>query len=259
MTHEFKETLLTIKNLGISYGEKVILKDINLEIKNVIRPNVKQGQIVCLLGPSGIGKTQLFRCISGLQTPTTGQVTLMDQNKKVKRGDVGVVFQSYPLLKHRTVWGNLKFTGKSDQEITNLMEKFDLIKVKNSYPIQLSGGQRQRTAIIQQLLCSSHFLLMDEPFSGLDILMKKKTMDVIKGIALEDELNTVIITTHDIGTAVRLADTLWILGHCADGIGATIVKSISLIDRGIAWLDPDMVGKHFSYEPLMDEIKDCFH
>jgi ABC-type nitrate/sulfonate/bicarbonate transport system ATPase subunit len=262
MNYQIKETLLTVKDLVVAYGPKVILNHINIEIHNITRPGVKQGQVVCLLGPSGIGKTQLFKCIAGLQKPTLGSIVLNSTNQTVKPGDVGVVFQSYPLLKHRTVGGNLKFAadkvGKTKEEIEVFLNKFDLAKVRDSYPIQLSGGQRQRTAIIQQLLCSSHFILMDEPFSGLDILMKRKTMEVITNISLEDELNTIIITTHDINTAVALADTIWMLGKSPDGVGATIVKSINLMDRGLAWMRPDSVELHSSYKSVISEIKGCF-
>ena len=259
------ERLLTIDNVGLSYSGKKIIRDINLTIDNIVRPGMAQGQVVSLLGPSGIGKTQLFRCIAGLQAPTVGTVGLNGERTPVHAGQVGVVFQNYPLLEHRTVWGNLKLAAdqvnKKDGEIVKLLETFSLIDKKDLYPGQLSGGQRQRIAIIQQMLCSSHFILMDEPFSGLDVIMKQRTVDLINEVSTVDELNTLIITTHDISTAIAISDTIWVLGREAapDGSwipGSTCIKSYDLIERGLAW-HPD-VEKHAEFYPLVLEIKALF-
>ena len=93
-----QERLLSIENLGISYGSKVILRDVNLHVDNIVRPGMSQGQTVALLGPSGVGKTQLFRAIAGLLNPSTGAVLLNGTKTPVKAGQVGVVQQAYPLL-----------------------------------------------------------------------------------------------------------------------------------------------------------------
>ena len=267
MTTEYKKAgrLLTISNLGLSYSGKKIFRDINLTIDNIVRPGMNQGQVVCLLGPSGIGKTQLFRCIAGLQQPTIGSVCINGGEKNVEAGQVGVVFQNYPLLEHRTVWGNLKLAAdqvkKNPSEIVKLLEMFSLMDKKDLFPGQLSGGQRQRIAIIQQLLCSSHFILMDEPFSGLDVIMKQKTVDLINEVSTVDELNTLIVTTHDISTAIAISDTIWVLGRevAADGTwipGSTCIKSYDLIERGLAWHKD--VEEHPDFYPLVLEIKALF-
>ncbi len=266
-TNEYckQERLLTIDNLGLRFGDKTIFRDINLSIDNIVRPNLAQGQVVCLLGPSGIGKTQLFRCIAGLQSPTVGHVGLNGARKTVAAGEVGVVFQNCPLLEHRTVWGNLRLAAeqvhKKTDDIVKLLEMFSLLDKKDLYPGQLSGGQRQRIAIIQQMLCSSHFILMDEPFSGLDVIMKQKTVDLISEVSTVDELNTLIITTHDISTAIAISDTIWVLGRekADDGswlAGSTCVRSYDLIEHGLAW-NKD-VEKHPNFYPLVLEIKELF-
>jgi ABC-type nitrate/sulfonate/bicarbonate transport system ATPase subunit len=260
MSYEKKERLLTIENVNLQYGEKVILRDVNLHVDNIVRPGMQQGQVVALLGLSGSGKTQLFRCIAGLQAPTGGVVKLMSDTQ-VKAGDVGVVQQAYPLLNHRTIWSNLMLAahGKKEnkEKAESLLAHFKLSDKKNSYPLELSGGQRQRVAIIQQLLCSSHFLLMDEPFSGLDVMAKRRVFDTINTVATTDELNTVIFTTHDLEAAVTLADTIWIIGHKeGDPPGATVLKQLDLAAIGLAWT-PD-IQRHPLYFQTVLELKELF-
>jgi ABC-type nitrate/sulfonate/bicarbonate transport system ATPase subunit len=261
-SYHLAERLLNIQNLGVKYGEKVILRDVNLEVYNIVRPGMEQGQVVALVGASGIGKTQLFRCIAGLQRPSNGSVVADNgNNDPVKAGDVGVVFQNYPLLKHRSVLSNLKLAAKKGKQLEKIdfyLKRFGLDDRKDLYPAQLSGGQRQRAAIIQQLLCSDHFLLMDEPFSGLDIKMKDEVCKLIIEVSTVHEKNTIILTTHDIDTAVRIADHVWVLGYQRDENGnhipgATCIKSIDLIERGLAW-NPDVMN-HSLFMPTVREIE----
>ena len=257
MNREYKYDgrLLTIDKLNLQYGDKVILRDINLHVDNITRPGIQQGQCIALLGPSGIGKTQLFRCIAGLQKPTSGTVVLFG-DKPVKAGDVGVVQQSYPLLQHRTILGNLKLVQKDEKVIKAMLERFGLQDHAQKYPLQLSGGQRQRVAIIQQMICSRHFLLMDEPFSGLDVIAKGKVCDLINEVNLVDEHNTTIFTTHDLESAVMIADTIWIMGREEGKPGASIVKTMDLIQRGLAW-DPNITHNP-AFMPTVLELREIF-
>jgi ABC-type nitrate/sulfonate/bicarbonate transport system ATPase subunit len=239
--------LLTIENVSVNY-DRSVLAGVQESIDNIIRDGMQQGQVVSLLGPSGIGKTQLFRCIAGLQQPTSGGVYLNGLRSAVTPGEVGVVAQHYPLLQHRTVLGNLVIAAKTKlpnektaiEKAMTTLEEFGLSDKALCYPASLSGGQRQRVAIAQQLLCSSHFLLMDEPFSGLDPLAKSQVCDAILKVSRMDELNTIIVVTHDVEASITIADTLWLLGRDFDAngqalAGAKIKYKYDLIERGLAW------------------------
>jgi ABC-type nitrate/sulfonate/bicarbonate transport system ATPase subunit len=127
-----------------------------------------------------------------------------------------------------------------------------MLHTAKAYPMALSGGQRQRVAIAQQLLRSSHFLLMDEPFSGLDPLAKSKACETILRVSRIDELNTIIVVTHDVESAIRIADTLWVLGRerNAEGkpiSGASIRAVYDLAQMGLAW-DPDIESRMEFFE-----------
>src|SRR5204862_7161014 len=118
------------------------------------------------------------------------------------------------------------------------LQRFTLEARAGLYPCQLSGGQRQRVAIAQQFLCSEHFVLMDEPFSGLDLIAVDKVSTMIREVANSDEMNTVIVVTHDIQAAVTVADTIWLLGRDRDAEGkiipgARVKATYYLVERGL--------------------------
>ena len=267
--YERKKRILEIDKLCFSRGEQSILLDISLTIDDLVRPGMTQGQVVALLGPSGIGKTQLFRCIAGLQKPTSGTVRVTEELVPVRAGMVGVVSQNYLLFNHRTVLGNLMIAarqrGVTMQEAKvrsfAMLERYDLADRANFYPLQLSGGQRQRVAIIQQILSSDNFLLMDEPFSGLDPLMKEVACNNILQFSNADELNTVIVITHDVESAVTISDTVWLMGRvCGNkegtSLGSTIIRQYDLIERGLAW-HPE-IQKMPLFHEVVSEIKSGF-
>lgn len=232
--------LLRIENVSKSYGTKLVLKNVSATIKDIRREDCVTGQVVGFIGPSGVGKSTLFRIIAGLEQPSSGQVVLDNETHAVEAGEVGVVAQNYPLFAHRTVWSNMMLAAKSEARVKEYLRDFDLEDCKDKYPAQLSGGQRQRCAIGQQVLDKANFLLMDEPFSGLDPIAKRKTENLIQRIAGLDEKNTIIVVTHDIRAAVAVADHIWIMGRGRDALGAiipgaSIVDTYNLIDRGLCW------------------------
>jgi polar amino acid transport system ATP-binding protein/sulfate transport system ATP-binding protein len=271
------EPLLRIQNVGLTLNGLVILRDVNAEILDIVRDvdevdrinHVKQGQVVGFLGRSGIGKSQLFRILAGLQKPTTGQVLLGEQGIPVERGMVGVVAQSYILFDKRTILSNLMIAATqagdtkkiAKERAMALLERFNLTDKANTYPKQLSGGQRQRIAIAQQILCNNHYLLMDEPFSGLDLVMKAKVSELIQEIAHMDEKNTIIVVTHDVSEASSVADKLWLMARDRDPEGNEIPGSkiqmiYDLKIRGLAWQPGITLTREFL--DFTTEVKEKF-
>ncbi len=267
--YEHKEVILKAENISVALGGVPILRDVNLEIRNIVRPDAIAGQVVGLLGPSGIGKTTLFRILAGLDAPDTGRVLIGAEGKPVERGMVGVVAQHYPLFAHRTVLGNLMVAGgqaglprtQARDKAMDFLKRFGMEDKGKHYPPQLSGGQRQRVAIAQQFMCSEHLLLLDEPFSGLDPMAIDRVAELLNEVACMHELNTIIVVTHDIAAALEVADTIWLLGRDRDKEGriipgARIQESYNLIERGLAWRDGIATTPEFML--VMREIRARF-
>ncbi len=265
--HTREGTLLGIEDVHVTLGGRLILKGVSATVENIVRMDVKQGQVIGLVGPSGAGKTTLFRVIGGFLTADSGQVlvrkhgiesdpaydSLGDRDKlvPVQKGMVGVVTQSYRVFRHLTVLGNLVRAGRkaglTKAEATDkakaLLDRFGILDIQDRWPMstQISGGQRQRVAIIQQIMVGHQTICMDEPFSGLDPRQKKNVMKWISELTSIDELLTFIVVTHDIGAAVAVSDHLWLMGKDHDPVsgkaldGARILSIYDLISMGLAW------------------------
>jgi ABC-type nitrate/sulfonate/bicarbonate transport system ATPase subunit len=267
-TYEEKDVLLRINNVGVRYGDNIVLSGVNAEVRDIVRPGCVTGQIVGILGPSGIGKTLFSRVITGLQKPTTGSVTVGPKEIPVEAGLVGYVAQNYPLLRHRTVLGNLMVAARRqgtpakqvEERAMGYLKQFSLEDKWGQFPAELSGGQRQRVAIAQQLLCSEHYLILDEPTTGLDPIMKDRVCDFIRQVAGLSEENTILVVTHDIASILTIADHLWLLGRVRDekGVsqGARILYTYDLIERGLAWQErcQDLPG----YGEILKEVRSKF-
>lgn len=245
MSYKKEELLFKVENVNLAYDTKQILQNVNLEIHNITRPDISQGQVVSLIGRSGIGKTQLFKIMSGLKKPNTGTVRVGVEQRLVKPGDVGVVTQNYVLFNHRTIIQNLQIAvNNSGQKLTDAEKaqiiqqyahEFDLTDHLKKYPMQLSGGQRQRVSIIQQILAGNMFIFLDEPFSGLDVLMKDKVIELLVKVSVSHEQTTLVIVSHDIESSLAISDTAFILSHKNEGEGATITNVIDLCALDLAW------------------------
>ena len=207
---------IEVKNINKSFISKKndqlsVLKDINLTIDD--------GELVCLLGPSGCGKTTLLRLIAGLDQPTSGEIIANGEKVVEPSGDRAVIFQQYSLFPWLTVLQNVTFglemTNKGSKEenietAERYLTRVGLIDFKDSYPHELSGGMKQRVAIIRSLLNHSPILLMDEPFSALDMQNRHKLQEQLIGVWKRFE-NTIVFVTHDVDEAVYLADKIVIM------------------------------------------------
>jgi glutamine transport system ATP-binding protein len=209
------ESIVKIINLQKHYGDIHVLKGIDLE--------VKQGEVVVVLGGSGSGKSTLIRCINGLETYTDGSI-VVDQHLlppkrpslrllKEIRKEAGMVFQQFNLFPHKTVLENVTLAprmvrGKTRDECnTQAMELLARVRIAehaHKYPGQLSGGQQQRVAIARALAMEPKLMLFDEPTSSLDPEMVSEVLDVMRELARSGM--TMIIVTHEMGFAREVAD-----------------------------------------------------
>ena len=217
MTIEIKNINKSFKTRGNSLLP--VLEDINLTIDD--------GELVCLLGPSGCGKTTLLRLIAGLDKPTSGEIVANGEVVKKPSGDRAVIFQQYSLFPWLNVLQNVMYglerSGKHSKEenITaaeRYLKSVGLIDFKDSYPHELSGGMKQRVAIIRSLLNHSPILLMDEPFSAVDMQNRHSLQEQLIGVWKRFE-NTIVFVTHDVDEAVFLLRPLlrycWLLALLA--------------------------------------------
>ncbi len=209
-----------IKGLKKNYGRTEILKGIDL--------SVAEGEFVSLLGPSGSGKTTILRCIAGLERPDAGELT-MGRDKLSSQTDfvppekrqLGMVFQNYAVWPHMTVFENVAFPfrvnrleRKSPTEISRLVRAaLDLVRLKPyelRYPHELSGGQQQRVALARALAMSPRALLLDEPLSNLDAVLREELGAEIRRLQQELKLTTILVT-HDRREALSLSDRIIVL------------------------------------------------
>ena len=255
MDFHFKETLLYIENLSVAYDGVTIIKDISLIEKDVVRQGKDNtGQIIAIVGRSGRGKSTFFKSLTGLVKPATGKILIKDfesseanSARPVNEGDIGFVDQKYTLFRHKTVKQTLEFAlrktnlSATDKEakINEYLHKWGLEACTDKYPNELSGGQRQRTAIIEQLFSSDKFIVMDEPFSGLDVGNIEEVKKAFYLLSEESEYNTVLFSTHDIELAIELAQVVYIIGYpTINGEKknyGTIVAKYDLREMDLAW------------------------
>lgn len=206
------EPIIEINHLSKAFGHNVVLKDINAKFY--------QGEVVCVIGSSGSGKSTMLRCLNLLETPTSGDILFKNESiitKKIDinkyRSKVGMCFQSFNLFNNMTVLQNcmigqqkvLKRPKEEAKEIAiEFLSKVNMAAYINANVTLLSGGQKQRVAIARALAMSPEVLLFDEPTSALDPEMVGEVLDVIKNLA--NEKMTMIIVTHEMDFARQLAD-----------------------------------------------------
>ncbi|WP_171300557.1 amino acid ABC transporter ATP-binding protein [Enterococcus cecorum] len=203
--------MLALKQVNKAFGSRQIIRNLDLSIE--------EGSILCIVGPSGGGKTTLLRILAGLETYDSGEFLLDGQPfnpSTSKEQVVGIVFQDFQLFPHLSVMENITLAPKlalkqsaaeSQQMAQNLAQRLGLSQLLNHYPYQLSGGQKQRVAIARAMAMNPKVLAYDEPTSALDPGLSKQVADLI--LEMKEAGMTQIVVTHDLEFAKRIADQLY--------------------------------------------------
>lgn len=206
--------IIEVKNLTKSFGNHVVLNDINIDFE--------KGDVACIVGPSGGGKSTFLRTLNMLETPTSGNILIEGVDITDKKTNIdkvrekeGMVFQHFNLFPHLSIMENMILAPMTVKKIAKdtavkkaitLLKRVGLEDKKDTYPNMLSGGQKQRVAIVRSLMMQPDILLFDEPTSALDPEMVGEVLDVIKGLT---EMNlTMIIVTHEMGFAREVANRI---------------------------------------------------
>lgn len=210
-----KDTMLEVRNTSVAYGNNVVVKDANLKLE--------KGGIGCFLGPSGCGKTTLLRAIAGFEPLKQGEILLNNtvvsntsSHLAPEQRNIGMVFQDFALFPHLNVEDNIAFGMRklkpSEQRtrVKHLLEMVSLKDFGSRYPHELSGGQQQRIALIRALAPKPDLLLMDEPFSSMDVELRVELATEVRDIIKHENI-TAIIVTHDQNEAFLVADKIGVM------------------------------------------------
>ena len=206
--------MIKVENLTKSFGELEVLKGIDQEIKD--------GEVVVVIGPSGSGKSTFLRCLNLLETPTSGKIFVDDEEITSKEVDInkvreemGMVFQSFNLFNNLNILDNITLAptlvkkmekSKAEEKARELLQRVGLPDKAESYPKSLSGGQKQRIAIARALAMNPKVMLFDEPTSALDPEMVGEVLDIMKDLAKEGM--TMVVVTHEMGFAREVGDRI---------------------------------------------------
>ena len=209
------DKILETQNISKQFGDVKVVDNVSFILA--------KGQVACLLGPSGSGKTTLLRLVAGFETPDSGKLilhgqTVSEEGRSVppEKRRIGMVFQDYALFPHLTVRGNVGF-GLRDmsrkvkgEKVQALIEKVGLKQFENNYPHELSGGQQQRVALARALVMEPQIILLDEPFSNLDVTLRENLSREVRQI-IKDLGLTALMVTHNQQEAFAVADEIGVV------------------------------------------------
>lgn len=208
--------ILEVKNINKKYqskeGEILALKDVSFDVND--------GEFISIIGPSGCGKSTLLSIIAGLESKSSGSISLNGKEMEGSSPSIGYMLQRDCLLEWRSILSNAMFgleikgkTSNSDKEyVEQLLKKYNLYEFKDKYPSELSGGMRQRAALIRTLAIKPKILLLDEAFSALDYQTRIMVTNDIYSILRKEHI-TAIIVTHDISEAISMSDRVLVLSE----------------------------------------------
>lgn len=232
--------VLEAKNISQSFEGEKIIENVNLTLE--------QGEIVCLVGTSGVGKTTLFHILAGLDQPDEGQVLLNGNEITGTPGKISYMLQKDLLLPHKTVLDNvclpLTIQGMKKKEAREkaaaYFEEFGLQGSEKKYPAQLSGGMRQRAALMRTYLFSDEVALLDEPFSALDAITKSQIHSWYIGVMEKLKLSTIFVS-HDIDEAIKLSDRIYIMTGKPGSVTKEIIVDRNGLGREEYFLTPEFL------------------
>lgn len=207
--------VLEVKNISKTFNKNKVLNNFSL--------NAEEGEIISIIGPSGVGKSTLLRCINGLEKIDSGEILINNKSLKIKKYkiskqanlEIGLVFQDYNLFPQYSVIKNITLPltevlkiDKKEAVIKakELLKKMDLLSKQNAYPFELSGGEKQRVAIARAIATNPKIICFDEPTSALDPKLVEQVFKIIKELAKTGK--TIIIVTHDIQFAKEISNKI---------------------------------------------------
>ena len=206
---------LDIENLDVSYGDNQVLRQVSFSLQ--------PGNIGCILGPSGCGKTTVLRAIAGFEPVLGGRILInqVEVSSSIfciapEQRDIGMIFQDFALFPHLSVADNIGFglkswsAGQQQTRVREMLAITGMLAYGQAYPHQLSGGQQQRVALARAMAPQPGLLLMDEPFSGMDIDLRKQLAREVRNILKQEKL-TAILVTHDQHEAFAIADNICVM------------------------------------------------
>lgn len=206
---------LDVQHISVAYQQQTAVDALSFQLE--------RGEIGCLLGPSGCGKTSVLRAIAGFEPIKTGSITLGDKNLSdtyhtvpTQKRKIGMVFQDFALYPHLTVFQNIAFgiahitKAEQNDRVNTLLSLVNLNDFKDRYPHELSGGQQQRVALIRALAPEPDLLLLDEPFSSMDVTLREKLASELRALLKQTGM-TAILVTHDQTEAFAMADSIGVM------------------------------------------------